>query len=163
MIQQLGNTRTDKQLRKSDIANITYASCLNFFYTTSMFNPWTLGLFFVIDYHWVKRINSDSYQFQQAWGSTQYGVSPADMSVGIMEVYTKTKNQIAAYHPDLVCTKDGEERLFMRVCYRKAPGFIKSKIGMFILDISPKRSTYDNYFKHELVITPKPGLFPVKK
>ena len=64
MLQQIGNTKTDKQLTKKDFANIAYASCLNFFHANSMFSPWPFGLYYSVSYEWVKRVNSKSYQFQ---------------------------------------------------------------------------------------------------
>ena len=163
MIQQITNTRSDKQLTKNDIAMITYASCLNFFHTNSMFNPWPLGLYYSMDYFWIKRINSDSYQFQQAYTLTTEGNSPTGMIAGFNPLQTKTQTQVTGYHPDLICIKDGEERLLIKTWYRKTSGFTKSKIGLFILDIGPKKDNYGNFLKHEIVITPKPGLFPGKK
>ena len=63
----------------------------------------------------------------------------------------------------MICSEDGEERLLIRTWYRKTSGFTKSKIGLFILDIGPKKDNYGNFLKHEIFITPKPGLFPGKK
>ena len=38
MIQQLSNTRSDKQLTSTDLAHIVYASCLNLFHSNSVFS-----------------------------------------------------------------------------------------------------------------------------
>ena len=50
MLQQLGNTRTDKQLTSSNLSRISYVSCLNFFHTNTMFKPWSLGIYYVVSF-----------------------------------------------------------------------------------------------------------------
>ena len=74
----------------------------------------------------------------------------------------KNKNQVANYHPDLVCNKDREERLCIVASYRKIGDFSKSKLGLFILE--PKEiDNYQSIFMYKIVITPKPGLFPITR
>ena len=158
MVQQLGNTRTNKQLTHKDLARISYASCLNLFHTNSMFSPYPLGIYFAIDYDWVKKIEANKYQHKQCWGTTS-GTSPQNMSNSSGNaISTKTEEKIEAIHSDLVCNGIGEEKLLISCYYRKVGGsFNKSKLGLFIMD--PQFGAYD--FKYKIIITPKPGLFPV--
>ena len=167
MLQQIGNTKTDKQLTKKDFANIAYASCLNFFHTNSMFRPWPFGVYYVLACYWVKRINSNSYQWQHCYGTTSTnGTSPAEMNQKCKDIETKTLSQIETAYPDLVCSKDGDERVLIEVIYRKTSGFDKKKLGFFILEPKVSKPALDNNsnnaFIFYLVITPKPGLFPGK-
>lgn len=164
MIQQIGNNKVNKQLTKKDFANIAFASSLNFFHTNTMFNPWPFGVYYVLACYWVKRVNSNSYQWQHCYGTGSTGISPAEMNQNCDSVTTKNLSQIEAAHPDLVCSKDGDERVLIEAIYRPASGFNKKKLGFFILE--PKISRPDivnnsnNAFIYYLVITPKPGLFP---
>ncbi|MBQ7674540.1 MAG: hypothetical protein IJT36_08580 [Alphaproteobacteria bacterium] len=165
MIQQVSNTRTDKQLTSLDFARIAYASCLNLFHTNTMFKPWPLGIYYAVNFCWVKRIDNNSYQFQQCWGSLSVGTSPSEMNKLCGTVVTKTYAQIQAIHPNLICTKDEEERVCIECYYRKPPsGYNKSKLGFFILEPQLKKSwdVSNNLFLYSLIITPKPGLFPGK-
>lgn len=158
MIQQLSNTRENKQLTHTDLARIAYASCLNLFHTNSMFYPWPLGIFFAIDYTWVKRIDSDKYYVKKSWATTQSGNSPSNMTKSTGNAWATTNmSSVELTHSDLICHKDGDERLLIE-CFYRPNDFNKTKFGLFIID--PK---FDNYkFVYRLVITPKPGLFPVK-
>lgn len=166
MIQQVTNNRSDKQLTQNDLARISYTSCLNLFHTNSMFDPWPLDIYYDIDYVYVKRISSDSYKIQTGWGSTSQGSSPNDMSKNFENVATRNLAAIQAYHPDLVCDKDGDERLLLKCYYRKKKigTFNKSKLGFLIINPKttkdPNSGKSNNLFKYYLVITPKPGLFP---
>ena len=174
MIQQLTNTRTDKQLTKSDLSRIAYACGLNFFHNNSMFNPWPLGLFLCMNTWWVKRINSNSYQYQLSWISTSnHASSPNNMFYGIGNIEAMTKEQLIAelkekligynkyQHSDLFCEKDGDERVLIEIHYRKI-NFDKRKLGLFILE--PKAfDIYGTAFFYQLIIAPKPGLFPAQK
>ena len=167
MIQQLGNTRTDKQLTKDDLARISFASCLNFFHTNTMFTPWPLGIYWGMSFEWVKRVSENSYQFQHSCGTTGYGspTSVLTMNRAFDKIKTITKAEVAAKHPDLVCSKDGDERVCVLSCYRKASGYNKHKLGFFIIDLQARKAldgTNTNFFVYPLVITPKPGLFPGK-
>ncbi|MBQ7672934.1 MAG: hypothetical protein IJT36_00135 [Alphaproteobacteria bacterium] len=157
IVQQISNTRTDKQLTQNDLARISYASCLNFFHTNSMFSPWPFGVYFAIDYEYVKRINSNSYQHQHCYGTTPMTGTPVlgGMNKHCDSIQTKTLTQIADIHPDLICNKDGEERLLISCSYRKKGHFKKSLLGFFILEPVGSR-----LFAYKIVITPKPGLFP---
>ena len=78
---------------------------------------------------------------------------------------TKSLAQIQAMSPNLVCDKDGEERVLIACHYRKASSFTKNKLGFFILEPKMRVSTdgmTNNLFIYELTIVPKPGLFPIK-
>ena len=70
MLQQLKNTKTDKQLTKFDLANVSYSSCLNFFHTNSMFPPCPFGIYYALVCHYVKRINSNCYKYQLCYATT---------------------------------------------------------------------------------------------
>ena len=161
MVQQVSNTRTDKQLTQNDLARISYASCLNFFHTNSMFPPCPLGIYYGMDVWYVKRIDSDNYQCQECYATTSIGGGTAllnAMNKKCGAVNKRTKTGIIALHPDLVCNKDGDERILI-ICSYRAWRFKKSKLGLFILE--PKLGN-DGNFSYKLVITPKPGLFPGK-
>ncbi len=174
MVQQASNTRTDKQLTKNDIARIAYASCLNLFHTNSMFKPWLFGIAFSIDYYYVKRVNADSYQYQYGWGSTDTDYStgqatPSTISCGCDDVMIKTRSEVNILHPDLVCEKDGDERLLINCAYRRMKNFNKSKLGLFLIEpgtivggMHTTHHAFKDFLYHNLVITPKPGLFPGK-
>ncbi|MBQ7673940.1 MAG: hypothetical protein IJT36_05385 [Alphaproteobacteria bacterium] len=160
MVQQLKNTKADKQLTTKDLAIIAYASCLNLFHTNSMFSPHPLGISFTIDYDWVKRINSGSYQHERYWGTTEKNCSSIEtLGKGTNGLTTYTQEKVKTLHPDLICDNDGDERLLIQCYYRQESGFSKSKLGLFLLN--PKFGTYD--FGYKLVIVPKPGLFPAKR
>ena len=167
MVQHVTNKRTDKHLTKKDIARITHASGLNFFHTNTMYVPHPFGIYYLVDFFYVKRISSDSYQFQEVWGSTVSAKTLKDTGHAT-SVTTKTLAQIQAMCPDVVCDKDGEERVLVEVNYRSttadASKFDKSKLGFFLLKPKGIKGTdgYDNsLFLYKLVIVPKPGLFPV--
>ncbi len=161
MIQHVTNKRTDKRLTKKDIARITHASGLNFFHTNTMYDPWPFGIYYVLDCFYVKRINSNNYQYQQVWGSTKSAKTLNDMG-DIWSVKTKTLAQVQAMSPDLVCDTDGEERLLVEALYR-GKGDLKRRLGFFLLEPKNTKGTdgYNASFVSKLVIVPKPGLFPV--
>ena len=159
MIQNLGNTRTDKQLTTSDLGRISLASSLNLFHTNAMFNPWPLGIYYVTDCKYVKKVNANSYQYQHSYGSFSSGISPQKMNKKAMSIATRNEGEILAMHPDLICYNNGEERLLITISYRYG-NFDKSKLGFLLM--VPKNSSYgSNLLQYKFVITPKPGLFPV--
>ena len=160
MLQQISNIRNNKQLTKNDIAQITYASSLTLFHTNSMFNPWSLGIIPVIDFYYVKRINSNSYQVQFSYFSTNNKNNPSDGGYWGINSWTKNAYEVSSYHPDLICEKDGEERLCISYFYRKL-NFDKKKLGL--LFIEPNADYNGSIFIYKLVITPKPGIFPINK
>lgn len=171
IIQQVNNTKTDKQLTIKDLARITYASYLNFFHTNTMFNPWPFGIYFSMDYHFVKRINKDSYQYQLRYDTSGTGNSPNNTNMAIENMRTISLSLVKKLHPDLVCDKDGDEKLLLECCYKIMTNFSKTKLGFKILEpiSTPPRHGPDSYwgggvlFLYDLVIMPKPGLFPAKK
>ena len=167
MVQQIGNTRTDKQLTSGDFQRICLVSCFNFFHTNSVFFPWPFGFSVGIDLEYVKRLSSDNYQYQQSYSSCKKN--------GFIKytgsLYTKTKAWVKDLNPNLVCNKDGDERLLITYYYRKQDNFDKSKLGLFLLEPQAVPTTHGstiiqyeipNLFIYRLVITPKPGLFPAR-
>ena len=160
MLQQIGNTKTDKQLHKEDFGRISYASCLNLFHTNSMFSPWSLKMYYVVACYCVKRISSNSYKFQHCFGSTSRGSTPSEMFQQCGSVLTRTSDQVKKMHKDLICDKDDEERVVIECIYREAG----KNLGFFILKPNVSKVALDGYagnaFIYYLVITPKPGLFP---
>lgn len=169
MVQQIGNTRTDKQLTIADLVNITYASCLNFFNNNSMFSPFPFGISYSINFIYVKRLNSNSYQFQHSWASTEGGDTPQNMWREIGTVWTSPLKDIVAVNPKLVLDKDGDELLYINCAYRRMQNFNKSKIGLYILDPQLVKGgehvgySHPDLLYYEIFITPKPGLFPIQK
>ena len=164
MVQHVTNTRTDKQLTKKDLARIAYASCLNLFHTNSMFDPWPLGIYFAIDFDWIKKVDEDKYEKRRTWGTTNMGNSPGNMNNGTEAAEIGTLSQLIKAHPEYkplqsesFCYKVGDERLVIS-CYYRPVNFNKSKLGLFLMN--PTFGSYD--FAYHLIITPKPGLFPVK-
>ena len=166
MIQHVTNTRTDKQLTKADLQRISYASCLNLFHTNSMFKPWPLGIYYAMFTHYVKRVNSNSYQCQESCATMSSGNAPNNGSMCCWcNSYTMSLSQIQAKSPNLVCDKDGEERVIIACHYRKHSSFSKNKLGFFILEPKTRKgldAQTNNFFIYEVTIVPKPGLFPVK-
>ena len=163
MIQQISNTRSDKSLPMNDIKRIIYVSCLNMFHTNTMFKPWPFGVFFCIDIHYIKRINNNSYNHQSLWAHTGCDYpSPLGMYSAYYNVGKYNLSQVESISPDMICYKDGEERLCIVASYRKIGDFNKSKLGLFILE--PKEiDNYQSIFMYKIVITPKPGLFPITR
>ena len=164
MVQQIKNTKSEKQLTKYDCAYIAYASSLNLFHTNTMFYPWPFGIYYVVNFGYVKRINENSYQFQRSWGSISSN-SPSSMNCSCASISTKTRNEIETIHKDLICNKDGDKRILIECYYRKTGAFNKNKLGFFLIEPKTKRcwdSTQNNLFIYSLVVTPKPGLFPGK-
>ena len=164
MVQHISNTRTDKQLTVNDLARISYASCLNFFHTNSMFSPWPFGIYYVAHFYYVKRLNKDSYMYQKSYGAT----NSYYINARITNVSTITTDQVKAMHQDLVCSRDGEERVCIDVNYGTFDSTNKNKLGFFILDpnnIHEKSvdGRTNNFCIYQLIITPKTGLFPVNK
>ena len=161
MVQQIKNNTTDKQLIQKDFKIITFASCLNFFHTNTMFKPWPFGIYYSVSYEWVKRVNSFAYTKDD--GTT----SPMTMGRKCGSITTITQAAVEAKNPDLVCDKDGEERVCIESCYRRRydNSFDKSQLGFFILTPKGHKGIDDGanlLFSHQVVITPKPGLFPGK-
>ncbi|MBQ7674398.1 MAG: hypothetical protein IJT36_07820, partial [Alphaproteobacteria bacterium] len=135
----------------------------NLFHTNTMFNPWPFSIFFAIDFDYVKRVSENEYYYERNWGTTDSGDSPQNMFRGKDTHNTSnvkyTKSQVASIYPNLICNKDGEEKLLISCYYRNAPtGVDNSKLGFFILN--PKIDWYS--FSYKILITPKPGLFPTK-
>ena len=104
-------------------------------------------------------INNSNYQSQFCWTSTYLGSPPnaIDRSIGSVETYSSVDS-------DLMGSKDGDEHLKLTVHYRMID-FDKSKLGFFFLNPKFTRiygTTLDDIFSSNIVITPKPGLFPIK-
>ncbi len=132
-----------------------------------MFNPWPFGISYIAHFYYVKRLNSNSYQYQKTYASTTGGNSPNNLNFGFQNTSTMTgSNKIEEIHPDLVCQNDGEEKVLIDCVYRRASGFNKSKLGFFIMNPPNARcadTSTINICVGQLVITPKPGLFPIKR
>ena len=160
MIQQLSNTKENKQLTKDDIGQITHASCLNFFHTASMFYPWPLGVFYSVDLYYVKKLSNDKYLYQHSYGSGQSGDSLSTIERCVESTQTFDPQQVKAIHNDLICNNEGDERILVTCCYRKANSFNKSKLGFFMINptSTDKMDRVGTIFIYETVITPKPGL-----
>ena len=170
MIQQVSNTRSDKYITNNDLRNITYASCLNFFHTNTMFYPWPFGVFYSVYFYWVKRINNNNYSFQECWATTekQNMSSPASINARFSLSGTTTVSHLEELHHDLICKNDGEERLLIICAYRRASNFHKSLLGFYILEPKSGGTSFlysrntKAFFEYKIVITPKPGLFSDK-
>ena len=162
---QIGNTKSDKQLTLRDMRQITYACGLNFLSVSSnMFKPWPFGVYVMLNCYWVKRINNDEYQYQHTYCFTQQGTEPHNMDCRVDNVSTIALSQVEALNPNLVCHKNGDERLLVGYYFRKAAGYNKRKLGFFILEPGNIKGSAaaNSVFVHEIFISPKPGLFPVK-
>ncbi len=161
MIQQIKNTKSDKQLTKNDLYYVIYASCLNFFHNNTMFKPYPLGIYYCVDLHYVKREDSNSYQYYYYRFST--GAGGTTFSTGmwsrLQSSGTKSSADIEKIHPHLLCSKNYDERLLILCAYGTTVNTRphRSKLGFFILN-----PNYYSNFQYKLVITPKPGLFPAK-
>ena len=160
MIQQLTNTHADKQLTRRNLARILYASSLNLFHNNAMFSPWPLGIYVSFDFQYVKLLNSTSYQSQSGYIQTNKSASSDPSGMNWYNVGTSTTVAATSVPPDMICAKDGEERLSIQYTYRKANNFSKNKLGLFIVD--PPDLGWGSIFRYRLVIVPKPGLFPVR-
>ena len=150
---------------------IVFAGSLNLFHTNSMFYPYPLGITPYAYFQYVKRVESNKYNYQAFWiNANNNSSSPATLDGGgyADESTTKTLSQIIDIHPDLECHKDGNERLLINYWFGAMCGNeSSSKLGLLIM--KPKWGSrgysLDNKgsFSYVLIITPKPGLFPLKK
>lgn len=129
-----------------------------------MFTPHPFGIRYVTHFFYIKRINDNSYQYQKCFGATHEATSSIEtMDKTCDPIWTKTLAEIQEIHPDLVCNKDGEERVLIECCYRPLSYKSKKQLGFFLLEPKTMRSPADgsyNFFSYSLVITPKPGIFP---
>ncbi len=160
MVQNITNTRSDKQITKQDLARIAYASGLNFFHTNSMFAPYPLGVYYMVYFSYVKRISSNEYQISDSFWSSL--VTTHEAKLGYSAVMTKTKDYVQKV-PELVCQNDGEEKLAIHCTYRienKNLGFLIRQPKSFPFSTPFVGSSAS--FVGKVVITPKPGLFPPK-
>ncbi|MBQ7673737.1 MAG: hypothetical protein IJT36_04315 [Alphaproteobacteria bacterium] len=178
MAQQLCNTNEDKQLTTKDLGRITYASFMNFFHTNTQFSPCPFGVRPKAHWVYVKRVNSNSYSYQSfnTFAMAQNLSSALTMERLLTSQTTKDAATIAKLSPDLICDKDGDERVLIWCYYHAFSGFenSKSKLGFYIIPIHI--TSYTNLdaivsstvinplqFQYKLVFTPKPGLFPIKQ
>ena len=172
MIQNVNNKKADKQLTLTDIKRICFAGCLNLFHTNSMFQPWSLGIVPMVYFHYVKRISKNEYQVQLFYVNPGYSTVSVDTIEGndltSDALWVWSLSDIISRHPNLECQNDGDERLLINAWYSNGheANITNSKLGLFIL-----KPTWGGYgyqtdnkgsFSYLLVITPKPGLFPVK-
>ena len=168
MIQQIGNTHNSKQLTLNDIARIAYASCLNLFHTNSMSGSHPLGIYYIVYTYYVKKLSNNSYQFQKCYFTTSPSSATtleARINKGFNVNTTSSLASIQAINPDLVPNKDGDERV-MIVCWYSKYNFTKNKLGFYLLtpNFGQPGNNYNTIgFAYRLVITPKPGLFPIKE
>lgn len=170
MIQNINNSKSNEQLSLSDIKRIVFAGSLNLFHTNSMFYPFPLGTSPHAYFQYVKRIEENKYNYQAFWtnpyqkGST----SPATMRGAIDANGTRTLSQITNIHPDLECHKDGDERLLINYWFRQEFGSDESSSKIGFLIMKPKWGDVGfsinnkGSFSYVLIITPKPGLFPLR-
>ena len=163
MLQQLSNTRTDKQLTRQDLRRVIYASCLNLFHNNTVFNPYPLGIYYKVNFYYVKRESESDYKlyncsFDTGGGGSSFG--NGGMYNGGLSHNDCSRSQVELISPDLVCNKNGDERLLIECIYRQI-GFEKSKLGFFL--VTPKTlKNLKALMTYRLVIALKPGLFPPK-
>ena len=172
MVQNIKNTKSDKQLTLKDLGYIAYSSGLNFFHTKSMFSPWPLGISYRVYFNYVKRLSSNNYQVQIIRAQTWDDIidSPSKMPSVAVSLRTKTQAQVEVHAPDLVCNNDGEEKLIIQCMYQKR-NYSNKKLGFLIMtpkdfDVHTIGGFYHAYnciSVSRLIITPKPGLFPAKE
>ena len=167
MLQNISNTRSEKQLTYSDMRRIVYISCFNLFHTKAMFSPYPFGIFYIVHFHYVKRVNNNEYIYNKFIAHTGRGGSVpmvSGMTGYLAKNETKMLSEIRELHPDLVCNKDEEERLLIISAYgaTQYTRFNKSKLGFLIFEPNFATDTSLGNFFYKLVITLKPGLFPLK-
>ena len=136
MIQQINNLKSNKQLLLSDIKKIVFAGSLNLFHTNSMFYPYPFGTTPHAYFQYVKRIESNKYNYQCFWvNANNQSSSPATLAGGgATASTTKTLSQIIDIHPDLECHKDGDERLLINYWfYAMCGNESNSKLGLLIM------------------------------
>ncbi|MBQ7673948.1 MAG: hypothetical protein IJT36_05430 [Alphaproteobacteria bacterium] len=174
MLQQITNSRQNKQLTKMDLKRITYASHLNLFHGNTMYDPYPFGIYPVIFFIYIKRIDSNCYLYQnyRVNSHTNYSNQSLQMSAYFNPEETITSTTLQEISADLICNNDGEERVLIWSFYchhTSHSNYDKSKLGLFILPLksgtwstpSAASTIVRSYFECKLVITPKPGLFPV--
>ncbi|MBR1734065.1 MAG: hypothetical protein IJ730_01225 [Alphaproteobacteria bacterium] len=161
LLQNLTNTSEDKYLDITDIRRIAFASCLNFFHTTSMFSPWRFGLSWYGTITYVKRTGPSKYQAYKFEFDT--GVNTSTTVNGISCVKTVISvNDPSTLNKDMVLDNVNDEKVLIEASYKPKPTedgqgtdtrFHKAKLGLYILNAK------DGNFRSRIVITPKPGLF----
>ena len=179
MVQNINNVKSDKQLTLTDIKMICFASSLNLFYTNSMFPPYPIGIKQCVYFHYVKRISRNEYKVQQIWTNAEENTTSVNTIRGGMTSGTNLQtwelSKVIDRCSGLECFNDGEERLLINVWYdsnvwldpiKYQENAVNRRLGLFILRPIWGRNGYqtDNKgnFSYLLVITPKPGLFPIK-
>lgn len=129
-----------------------------------MFSPHPFGIYYVTHFYYVKRVDSNTYQFQNNYGTSYSATSPSKMG-NAGDTETKALAQIEEIDKGLICDRNGEERVLIECYLRKQQTFNKQKLGLFVLDPPTKRTIdgmSNNFFVYRFVIIPKPGLFPVR-
>lgn len=132
-----------------------------------MFNPWPLGIAYIMAMVYVKRLSSNNYQVQVALSHTFDGRSPSKMLCISALKDNISQAMVRTANPDLVCNNDGEEKLLIRCEYSKKDikklGFLIMKPKDYIVRYCHSIQTSSIIFDdNKVVITPKPGLFPAK-
>ena len=97
MIQQINNSKANKQLSISDMKRIVFAGGLNLFHTNSMFYPYPLGTTPHAYFQYVKRVDSNTYNYQNFWVNayeSNSSSSPATLDGDSSPTSTKTLSQI---------------------------------------------------------------------
>ncbi|MBQ7674330.1 MAG: hypothetical protein IJT36_07450 [Alphaproteobacteria bacterium] len=172
MIQQITNNRTDKQISMNDIRRMLYASCLNLFHTNSAFTPSPFGILLNVCLYHVKRISNDSYQFQAITVHTdhfrqmQYENVADSIPIRTWSYSRMIEKCPSLDRSDMAIDKDGDEKLLIECFYVKDSSYSNKKLGFLILkpvfSSSTRYIVYRGNFAYRIVITPKPGLFPVE-
>lgn len=163
MLQNITNTRRDKHIQIKDLKQIAFSSCLNFFHTDSMFNPWPFGLSWYVKMIYVKKTGNSEYkafQFEIDTGETNYKTID-EISCVCSELTNLTDP--TTIDKEMVFYNVNDEKLFINVAFkskdtsREVGIFNKSRLGLYMLSIQ------NDTFTHNFVYTPKPGLFNCKK
>ena len=169
MVQQIGNTKENKQITLNNIARIAYTSGLNFFINPEeIFYPFLRGIYYTLIGYYVKRISSNSYYIQSYYSTSSLGKYWNNSRKGCSQITSKSSTEIKTVDKNLLCDKDEDEKVVLEYSYRRInrsdTPYNKHKLGLFLID-PPIRTSIDklsnDFFNYRIVFTPKPGLFPV--
>ena len=165
MIQQISNTRSNKQINTENLSFITHASCFNLFDTKSF------GIMMKVCLFYVKKVGDDSYTYQAiSFGTADPFGTNVDQLANVGATRTQNYSAMITKCPsldrtDMFIENVGDEKLLIECFYHPSASYSKNKLGFIIL--SPEFGSISRYksnrgnFAYRLVIIPKPGLFPV--
>ncbi len=126
--------------------------------------PWPLGICYYVHFSHAKRISANEYQISDSYWCI-YNATTFKAELAYSNLVTRTKDHLQKRAPELICQNDGEEKLGIYCTYR--PKGNKKNLRFLIrqpmtFPFATLLIGFSALFVGTVVITPKPGLFPLK-